>query len=109
MRSWFFGTGAWTGVAGLAIAGPAPDSRDAVVGEPTIVELALNEEMKKPLVHGWRFGWRSGEQSQAHRGLDARASNPRARVKAKRVYHPRARRGPALVVPIDVPVRESLA
>jgi hypothetical protein len=28
-------------------------------------------------------------QSQTHRGLDARASNPKARVKAGRVYHPK--------------------
>jgi hypothetical protein len=43
-----------------------------------VVGLALNEEMKKPLLHGGRSGWRRGRD----KGLDARASNPKARVKA---------------------------
>ena len=49
------------GVAGLAIAGPAPDSRNAVVRETAIVELLLDEETKRREVHGWRSGWRSGD------------------------------------------------
>ena len=47
--------------ARLAIAGPAPDSRDAVVREATILELPLDEETKRQWVHRWRSGWRSGE------------------------------------------------
>jgi hypothetical protein len=72
-----------TGVAGVGIGVRAPDALDAVARQSTLVELALDEEPTRFLVHGGLPVIQREHKCQIHRSLDARRRQPeKAKVQA---------------------------
>jgi len=59
-------------ITNLAVAWPAPDPRDAVHWQPTISELAENEETKPLECHGGDLSVTTREERQIHPSLSAR-------------------------------------